>query len=101
MNFSVPTTPQRPTPGMFINTPAPNRGGMVRQPSFAQQRQPSFAQPQQQPQQPPQQQQAQQAAQALPAPPVESPIERAARTINSMLDRDNRYPPLEAYVGRK
>lgn len=99
MNFSVPTTPQRPTPGMFINTPAPNRGGLVRQPSMSQQRQPSFAQPQQQPQQ--QQPQPQQQAQALPAPPVESAIERAARTINSMLDRDNRYPPLEAYVGRK
>ncbi|KAJ4989911.1 non-repetitive/WGA-negative nucleoporin [Stagonosporopsis vannaccii] len=91
MNFAVPTTPQRPTPGMFINTPAPNRGGLVRQPSMSQQRQPSIAQPQQQPQ--PQ-------AQALPAPPVESAIERAARTINNMLDRDNRYPPLEAYVGQ-
>lgn len=92
MNFQVPTTPQRPTPGMFINTPAPNRGGLVRQPSMSQQRQQSIAQPQQQPQQ---------QAQALPAPPVESAIERAARTINNMLDRDNRYPPLEAYVGRK
>ncbi|KAH6611998.1 Non-repetitive/WGA-negative nucleoporin C-terminal-domain-containing protein [Boeremia exigua] len=91
MNFGVPTTPQRPTPGMFINTPAPNRGGLVRQPSMSQQRQPSIAQPQQQPQQP---------AQALPAPPAVSAIERAARTINSMLDRDNRYPPLEAYVGQ-
>ncbi|KAJ4359109.1 hypothetical protein N0V95_002433 [Ascochyta clinopodiicola] len=91
MNFQVPTTPQRPTPGMFINTPAPNRGGLVRQPSMSQQRQPSIAQPQQQPQQ---------QAQALPAPPVESAIERAARTINNMLDRDNRYPPLEAYVGQ-
>ncbi|XPS77466.1 hypothetical protein M3J09_009491 [Ascochyta lentis] len=91
MNFQTPSTPQRPTPGMFINTPAPNRGGLVRQPSMSQQRQPSIAQPQQQPQQ---------QAQALPAPPAESAIERAARTINTMLDRDNRYPPLEAYVGQ-
>lgn len=71
----------------------------MRHPSFA--RQPSFAQPQQPTQQQQPQQQAQQPAQALPAPPAESPIERAARTINGMLDRDNRYPPLEAYVGRK
>lgn len=92
MNFSIPTTPQRPTPGGFINTPAPTRGGLVRQPSMSQQRQPSIAQPQQPPQQ---------TAQALPAPPVESAIERAARTVNAMLDRDNRYPPLETYVGRK
>jgi nuclear pore complex protein Nup155 len=57
-----------------------------------------MAQQQQQQQQP---QQSQQTAFAPPAPPAESPIERAARTINSQLDRDNRYPPLEAYVGRE
>jgi nuclear pore complex protein Nup155 len=26
---------------------------------------------------------------------------RAARTINTMLDRDSRYPSLEGYIGRK
>lgn len=81
MALQMPATPQRPGPGAFINTPAPQRPGMS-------QRQSSMAQP-------PQGQQ-----QALPAPPVETPIERAARTINSMLDRDNRYPSLEAYIGQ-
>jgi nuclear pore complex protein Nup155 len=56
------------------------------------QRQSSMSQPQPQPQQPQQPQQLQ---------PVESPIERAARTINTMLDRDSRYPSLEGYIGRK
>jgi nuclear pore complex protein Nup155 len=79
-----PATPQRPGPGAFINTPAPNRPGM--------QRQTSMSQPQPQPQQPQQQQQLQ---------PVESPIERAARTINNALDRDCRYPSLEGYIGRE
>ena len=59
---------------------------------MSQQRQQSIAQPQQQVQQQPQ---------APPAPPAESAIERAARTINNMLDRDNRYPPAEAYIGRE
>ncbi|KAH7382661.1 Non-repetitive/WGA-negative nucleoporin C-terminal-domain-containing protein [Phaeosphaeria sp. MPI-PUGE-AT-0046c] len=88
----APATPQRPGPGAFINTPAPNR------PNF--QRQPSLSQPPPQSQPQPQQQQQQQQQQALPAPPTESPIERAARTINNMLDRDCRYPSLEGYIGQ-
>ncbi|KAF2035093.1 nucleoporin-domain-containing protein [Setomelanomma holmii] len=76
MAYQPPATPQRPGPGAFINTPAPNRPGIQRQPSMSQHQQ-----------------------QALPAPPAESPIERAARTINSMLDRDSRYPSLENYIG--
>ncbi|KAF1946917.1 nucleoporin-domain-containing protein [Clathrospora elynae] len=80
MAFQPPATPQRPTPGAYVNTPAPNRPGFARQGSMAR------PQPQQQ--------------QALPAPPVESPIDRASRTINSMLDRDNRFPALEAYIGQ-
>jgi nuclear pore complex protein Nup155 len=84
----APATPQRSGPGAFINTPAPNR------PNF--QRQSSMSQPQSQ-----SQSQSQPQQQALPAPPVESPIERAARTINNMLDRDSRYPSLEGYIGRK
>ncbi|KAL5119140.1 hypothetical protein ACEQ8H_002847 [Pleosporales sp. CAS-2024a] len=82
-----PATPQRPAPGAFINTPAPNR------PAF--QRQSSVSQPQSQPPPPPPSQQH-----ALPAPPPETPIERAARTINTMLDRDSRYPSLEGYIGQ-
>ncbi|EOA83828.1 hypothetical protein ACJQWK_01004 [Exserohilum turcicum] len=78
----APATPQRPTPGAFVNTPAPNRPTFARTGSMSQ---------------PPSQQQQQQ---TLPAPPAESPIDRAARTINSMLDRDNRFPALEAYIGQ-
>ena len=76
-----PATPQRPGPGAFINTPAPTRPAFQRQPS-------SVAQAPPQPQQ------------ALPVPPVESPVDRASRTINSMLDRDSRFPALEAYIGQ-
>ncbi|KAF2684341.1 nucleoporin-domain-containing protein [Lentithecium fluviatile CBS 122367] len=65
-----PATPQRPTPGAFINTPA--RPGLLRSASVQQQ---------------------------APAP-VDTPIQRAARTINAMLERDNRYPALEQYVGQ-
>ncbi|KAF2844582.1 non-repetitive nucleoporin-like protein [Plenodomus tracheiphilus IPT5] len=76
----APATPQRPGPGAFINTPAPNRPNFQRQASV------SHQQPQQQ--------------QALPAPPAESPVDRASRTINNMLDRDSRFPALEATVGQ-
>jgi nuclear pore complex protein Nup155 len=81
-----PATPQRPGPGAFINTPAPNRPGMQRQSSMSQ---------------PPPQPQLQQQQQQQQLQPVESPIERAARTINTMLDRDSRYPSLEGYIGRE
>ncbi|KAJ4291851.1 hypothetical protein N0V90_009747 [Kalmusia sp. IMI 367209] len=64
-----PATPQRPTPGAFINTPARPR--------------PYSSAPLQQ--------------QQAPAP-VETPIQRAGRTINSMIDRDNAYRSLEAYM---
>jgi hypothetical protein len=77
----APATPQRPTPGAFVNTPAPNRPGFARQGSMAQ------PQPQQQ--------------QTLPAPPAESPIDRASRTLNSMMEKDNRFPALESYVSRE
>ncbi|KAF2637609.1 nucleoporin-domain-containing protein [Massarina eburnea CBS 473.64] len=77
MALNMPATPQRPTPGAFFNTPA-------RPPMFR----PSSAAP---PQQPPP---------ALAAAPVDTPIQRAARTINQMLDKDNRFPALEAYIGQ-
>ncbi|CBX90890.1 hypothetical protein IAQ61_002360 [Plenodomus lingam] len=81
MAFSMPpATPQRPGPGAFINTPAPNR------PNF--QRHTSVSQPQPQPHA------------ALPAPPAESPVDRASRTINNMLDRDSRFPALEVTIGQ-
>lgn len=72
MAFNMPpATPQRPTPGAFINTPA--RPGLHRSAS----------------------------AQQPPPAPQDTPIQRAARTINGMLDKDNRYPSLEQYIGRK
>ncbi|KAF1960680.1 nucleoporin-domain-containing protein [Byssothecium circinans] len=70
-----PATPQRPTPGAFINTPA--RPGMFRASSAAAQQPPGFA-----------------------LAPADTPTQRAARTINQMLDRDNRYPSLETYIGQ-
>ncbi len=83
MAFQMPpATPQRPTPGAFINTPAPNRPWSSHdRHRMAQPPHPAHTH-------------------ALPAPPAESSIDRAARTINSMLDRDSRYPALEAYIGR-
>ncbi|KAF2264081.1 nucleoporin-domain-containing protein [Lojkania enalia] len=79
MAFQMPpATPQRPTPGAFINTPAPNRPGLFRSASS-------------------QQSQPQPAPLAAPAQPL-APIERAAKTINDMLAKDKRYPELESYV---
>jgi len=66
-----PATPQRPTPGAFINTPA--RPGLFQSASVQQQA----------------------------SAPVDTPTQRAARTINGMLDRDNRFPALEQYIGRR
>jgi nuclear pore complex protein Nup155 len=79
-----PATPQRPTPGAFVNTPAPNRPGLFRNVST-------------------QQQMAQQQTSVAPAAVVPSltPIERAARTVNSMLDDDANYRDLETYLGRE
>ncbi|KAF2733309.1 nucleoporin-domain-containing protein [Polyplosphaeria fusca] len=73
----MPATPQRPTPGAFIATPAPGRPGLFRGSSM------------QQPQPPP--------SLSAPAPSL-TPIERAARTINDMLAKDKRYPELESYI---
>ncbi|KAF2714183.1 nucleoporin-domain-containing protein [Pleomassaria siparia CBS 279.74] len=80
-----PATPQRQGPGAFINTPAPGRSSIFRQG------------PQQQ-----QQQQQQPPAQLLPAPaaPVPTPVERAAKTIDEMLLKDERYPELQTYVNQ-
>ncbi|KAF2789034.1 nucleoporin-domain-containing protein [Melanomma pulvis-pyrius CBS 109.77] len=81
MAFNMtPATPQRPGPGAFINTPAPGRPVFMRQGS-TQQQQPAQLQP-------------------APSAPAPTPVERAARTINDMLLKDERYPELEAYVGQ-
>lgn len=94
-------TPQRPLPGAFLATPAPNRVqtsppqppsalrsvsypslpkdfGRVSQPAPAQ----SVASP------------------APAAPENLKPLQRAAGTINETLDQEKRYPELDSYVGR-
>lgn len=75
-----PATPQRPTPGAFVNTPAPNRPALFRAASTQQQLQP--------------------AAPVTTAPSL-APLERAARAINTALDKDASYRPLEETLGRK
>lgn len=75
-----PTTPQRAGPGAFVNTPAPNRPGLNRNVSM----------------------QGQQIAPAAPAvtAPSYTPIERAARTINEMLEKDRRFRDVESVMGQ-
>ncbi|KAK4548388.1 hypothetical protein LTR36_010259 [Oleoguttula mirabilis] len=82
-----PTTPQRPLPGGYIQTPAPAAPSI-----FAQ----HAAQLRQNPQAPAQTDQnaAQPTAQGL------SPVERAARTINDTLSAEQRFPDLESYVAQ-
>ncbi|KAF2113440.1 Non-repetitive/WGA-negative nucleoporin C-terminal-domain-containing protein [Lophiotrema nucula] len=79
MSFAAPpATPQRQAPGSFINTPAPNRPGLFRTSSA--------------------QQPSQQPAPLPPAAPELTPIERAAKVIGGMLDKDKRYADLESYA---
>jgi nuclear pore complex protein Nup155 len=93
-------TPQRPLPGAFFNTPAASRfGPPPPQPLFRQA--PTPAQPQQN--SAPQQQQQPQPAQlqALPQNRQLEPIQRAARTINDVLQKEANFPDLDSYVRRK
>ncbi|KAF4635084.1 hypothetical protein G7Y89_g3010 [Cudoniella acicularis] len=84
-------TPQRPLPGAFFNTPAASRYPPPRPPMFttggAQSRNPPANPPD--PQQP-----------AVPARDSQSlqPIQRAARTINEVLQREASFPDLDSYV---
>jgi nuclear pore complex protein Nup155 len=91
-------TPQRPLPGAYFNTPAASRfatGGPIRQPSFQTQgtRQPSN--PTGNPSQPISQ------SREVPRPQAQKPIQRAARTINEVLQREASFPDLDSYVRRK
>ncbi|KAH6673645.1 putative nucleoporin [Halenospora varia] len=83
-------TPQRPLPGAFFNTPAPSRYPPSRQPVFTagggQSRNPSSSQDGQQPLAPLRDSQSLQ------------PIQRAARTINEVLQREANFPDLDSYV---
>ncbi|KAF2805502.1 nucleoporin-domain-containing protein [Mytilinidion resinicola] len=88
MNF--PATPQRPTPGSFINTPAA-------------QRHPGFRATSANAPQPPQTQaSAQSTVAATEQPPAstKSPLERARKAINETLIGEASYAELDAYVGQ-
>jgi hypothetical protein len=100
MSFPAISTPQRPLPGAYFNTPAVTRyqGGLPpRQPVFqrqtTQQTQSSNAS----------QDVQQQAPQLRPISQSQSlqPIQRAARTINELLQRDASFPDVDSYVRRK
>lgn len=81
MSFGMPpATPQRPTPGAFVNTPAPARPGFFRTASSSAQQSVAPAAPSQ------------------PAPPELTPIERAARTVNTFLDKDASFRELETHL---
>ncbi len=100
MSFPAISTPQRPLPGAYFNTPAVTRyqGGLPpRQPVFqrqaTQQTQSSNAA----------QVVQQQTPQLRPISQSQSlqPIQRAARTINEFLQRDEAFPDVDSYVRRK
>jgi nuclear pore complex protein Nup155 len=109
MFASTQQTPQRPLPGGFINTPAPN---LRHQSSYTNPPPPTFRLPSQQAvsqrqaapsQSQSVQQQPQQngmAAPIAPAPRDLSPVELAKIAINEKLEAEGRFPPLEEYIGR-
>jgi hypothetical protein len=118
--MAVPFTPARPMPGIYMQTPAPARPA---QPQFGRaasssslkpiqsQDQSRLGQSAQQPQAPssenaaPEQQGSQASAtRAITTGSIQpqmTPIERAAQTINNMLEREARYPDAEQYIPRK
>lgn len=99
MSFTavLPETPQRALPGSFFNTPAASRFPNVpQQPIFAQtldarRRQSTVAASGKADQVAPV---ATQQRQSLP------PIQRAARTVNEVLQREAGFPELDSYVRR-
>lgn len=89
-------TPQRPLPGAFFNTPAASRFGPAPpQPVFR-----PVGLLSQQPAQPNAQPQQQQSSQSQQAPLTRSlqPVQRAARTINEILQKEANFPELDSYV---
>jgi nuclear pore complex protein Nup155 len=84
-------TPQRALPGTFFNTPAVNRfAPPLRQPVFSAPSQPARASSN--PQSP---------QSAAPVSQSSEPVQRAARTINEVLQREAGFPDLDSYVRRK
>lgn len=124
-NMAVPVTPARPMPGLFMQTPAPSRPAQplfrtasIPAPSQAQGSDPAPSQlAPSRPSlstRPSQQQMIQQSASSAPQQAVVpttntstnttqqlTPIQRASRTINNMLDREARYPDAEQYIPRE
>ncbi len=106
MSFTVLQTPQKPLPGAFVQTPAaqryqsgadPRRQLFRSQSSSGQQSngvQSQGSAPAQQ------QQQSSQIQSQTQAPPL-LPVQRAARTINEVLQRDANFPDLDSYVKRE
>ena len=93
-------TPQRRLPGAFLATPAVSRSQVTAAPrapphSISYPALPVVVS----------QSSDSDAAQAVTslAPKAETmqPLDRAARTVNSILARDQRYPELDNYVGRE
>ncbi|PBP16344.1 hypothetical protein BUE80_DR012878 [Diplocarpon rosae] len=93
--MAYPATPQRPLPGAYFATPAASRfptGPLLRQPLF-----PSGGRP------PPADSTPNDGDlnhQSRDNPPhrVFSPVERAAVTINTVLDREAHFPEIDSYV---
>jgi len=118
MSLVVPQTPQKPLPGAFLNTPALKRqysltNGTQQASIFRSNSQLSQPQPQaqrqsagnQQHQAPNQsqvkgQQNGTAGSGAASAAGGMSSVERGARTINTTLDEEGRYPPMENYITR-
>lgn len=103
MAFTV-QTPQRPLPGAYLQTPAPNKfqAGQISLPPFRSNLAP-LTQDGPQIQNQPLASSTQQAPPEGGKPPVETlkPLDRAARTINEVLSLETKYPELDSYIGRK
>jgi len=119
MSLVVSQTPQKPLPGSYLNTPALKRryslsNGTQQASIFRSNSQLSQAQPQAQRQSSGTQQN--QAANQTHAKAQQNsttgsvvasaaggmpPVERGAHTINTMLDEEGRYPPMENYITRR
>ncbi|KAI9718299.1 MAG: hypothetical protein M1828_006763 [Chrysothrix sp. TS-e1954] len=95
-------TPQRPLPGQFFNTPALTRQASGSQPiqpiNFRGSSTPSNTQQGQQVSYP--QLSGPPGAAPAQAPKGLSLIERAARTINTTLEEESRFPPIENYIAQ-
>lgn len=103
MSFAPVQTPQRPLPGAFLQTPAASRYQSGPDPSrtlFRQSSQNSQTGAAAQAQSSGTGSSQQQVVQTQPQPRSLLPVQRAARTINEVLQRDANFPDLDSYVRR-